>query len=70
MANGIHFISDVPRSGSTLLTAILRQNPRFHVGMTSPVGGMYMAPEGAMSRATKQRFLLERSSAATYWGAS
>jgi len=34
-----HFISGLPRSGSTLLAAILRQNPRFHAGMSSPVGG-------------------------------
>ena len=47
MQNGIHFISGLPRSGSTLLVAILRQNPRFHAGMTSPVGAMYMALEGA-----------------------
>jgi sulfotransferase len=33
-----------------LLAAILRQNPRFHAGMTSPVGATYMALEGAMSR--------------------
>ena len=26
MDNGIHFISGLPRSGSTLLAAILRQN--------------------------------------------
>lgn len=32
-----HFISGLPRSGSTLLAAILRQNPRFQAGMTSPV---------------------------------
>ena len=50
MLNGIHFISGLPRSGSTLLAAILRQNPRFHAGMTSPVGGLYMALEGALSR--------------------
>lgn len=50
MRNGLHFISGLPRSGSTLLAAILRQNPRFHAGMTSPVGSMYMALEGAMSR--------------------
>jgi sulfotransferase len=48
--NGIHFISGLPRSGSTLLAAILRQNPRFHAAMTSPVGVMYMALESAMSR--------------------
>jgi sulfotransferase len=50
MQSGIHFISGLPRSGSTLLAAILRQNPRFHAGMTSPVGAMYMALEAAMSR--------------------
>jgi sulfotransferase len=48
--NGVHFISGLPRSGSTLLAAILRQNPRFHAAMTSPVGVMYMALESAMSR--------------------
>ena len=36
----IHFISGLPRSGSTLLAAILRQNPRFQAGMTSPVGSL------------------------------
>ena len=50
MQNGIHFISGLPRAGSTLLAAILRQNERFHAGMTSPVGGMYLALEQAMSR--------------------
>ncbi len=50
MQNGIHFISGLPRSGSTLLAAILRQNPRFHAAMTGPVGVMYMALESAMSR--------------------
>lgn len=50
MQHGIHFISGLPRSGSTLLAAILRQNPRFHAGMTSPVGTMYLALEKSMSR--------------------
>lgn len=36
-----HFISGLPRSGSTLLSAILLQNPRFHAGMTSPVGSLF-----------------------------
>lgn len=34
------FISGLPRSGSTLLSAILRQNPRFHAGISSPVAGL------------------------------
>jgi sulfotransferase len=49
LKQGIHFISGLPRSGSTLLAAILRQNPRFHAAMTGPVGAMYMALEAAMS---------------------
>ena len=36
----IHFISGLPRSGSTLLAGLLRQNPRFAAAMTGPVGGM------------------------------
>jgi sulfotransferase len=39
----IHFISGLPRSGSTLLSALLRQNPRFHAGMTGPVGSLVEA---------------------------
>jgi len=31
------FISGLPRSGSTLLSAILRQNPEFYADITSPV---------------------------------
>jgi sulfotransferase len=50
MENGLHFISGLPRSGSTLLAGILRQNPRFHAGMSSPVGSLFMALQGAMSR--------------------
>lgn len=37
MAQKFHFISGLPRSGSTLLAGILRQNPAFHAAMTSPV---------------------------------
>jgi sulfotransferase len=41
-----HFISGLPRSGTTLLAAILNQNPRFRAGMTSPLAdimGVVMA---------------------------
>ncbi len=37
MPVNLHLISGLPRSGSTLLSAILRQNPRFVAGVTSPV---------------------------------
>jgi sulfotransferase len=36
----MHFISGLPRSGSTLLSAILSQNPRFQAGMSGPVAGL------------------------------
>jgi len=45
-ARKFHFISGLPRSGSTLLAAILNQNPRFRAGMTSPLAdimGVVMA---------------------------
>jgi len=45
----IHFISGLPRSGSTLLAALLRQNPRFHAHMSSPLAGMVDAMLGEMS---------------------
>lgn len=41
MNKGIHFISGLPRSGSTLLSGILRQNPRFHAHMSSPVAALF-----------------------------
>ncbi|HEX3919425.1 MAG TPA: sulfotransferase [Caulobacteraceae bacterium] len=50
MDHGIHFISGLPRSGSTLLSAILRQNPRFHAMMTSPVGAIFLGMLEATSR--------------------
>ena len=40
MQNGIHFISGLPRAGSTLLGALLRQNPALHASITSPVGSL------------------------------
>jgi sulfotransferase len=46
----LHFISGLPRSGSTLLGAILRQNPEITAGMTSPVSSLYSAMESAMAR--------------------
>ncbi|MEH1976304.1 MAG: sulfotransferase [Nostoc sp.] len=49
MTSKIHFISGLPRSGSTLLGALLRQNPRFHASMTSPVGSLVSRMLEAMS---------------------
>lgn len=45
----LHFISGLPRSGSTLLAALLRQNPRFEAGMSGPLAGLFGALVGQMS---------------------
>ena len=41
MTHTFHFISGLPRSGSTLLAALLRQNPQLHAGMSSPVANLF-----------------------------
>jgi sulfotransferase len=46
-----HFISGLPRSGSTLLAAILAQNPAFHASMTSSLGFLLNAILQTMSEA-------------------
>jgi sulfotransferase len=76
VSHAIHFISGLPRSGSTLLSAILRQNPRFHAGMTGPVGSMVesllrsmsMNNEFAVFITDAQREALLRSVFATFYG--
>ena len=45
----VNFISGLPRSGSTLLAALLRQNPKFHAHMSSPLAGMVDAMSSEMS---------------------
>ena len=37
MQKKYHFISGLPRSGSTLLTAILNQNPKFYSNISNPL---------------------------------
>ena len=49
MAPKFHFISGLPRSGSTLLSALLKQNPRFHSGVTSPVAMLCGSMQRRMS---------------------
>jgi sulfotransferase len=44
----LHFLSGLPRSGSTLLAGLLRQNPSFAAAMTSPVGGLVITLINAM----------------------
>jgi len=49
----IHFISGLPRSGSTLLAALLKQNPRFQAHMSGPMAGIFDALLGNMSRSNE-----------------
>src|SRR5437868_5785732 len=75
MQANIHFISGLPRAGSTLLSAILRQNPRFRAGMTGPVGSlveamlrnMSMSNETAIFISDAQREALLRAVFATFY---
>lgn len=58
--SAFHFISGLPRSGSTLLAALLRQNPEFHASIMSPVGYMVTDLLHAMSPANEaSSFLTE-----------
>ncbi len=69
----LHFISGLPRSGSTLLAALLRQNPRFHAGISSPLcalfGGLLngMAAEGAASIDSARRARVLRGLLDSYY---
>jgi sulfotransferase len=67
-ARRFHFISGLPRAGTTLLAAILNQNPRFRAGMTSPLAdimGVVMAEASSKNDfsfdvSDEQRFALLR----------
>ena len=49
MSHKFHFISRLPRSGSTLLAALLRQNPKFFAGMSGPVASLFEGVVGQVS---------------------
>jgi sulfotransferase len=40
MNKSYHFITGLPRSGSTLLSSILKQNPKFHASISDPLATM------------------------------
>jgi sulfotransferase len=61
MQHGIHFISGLPRAGSTLLAGILRQNPHVHAAMTSPVGTLFTALLGQMSQSNEFAVFIEEA---------
>lgn len=50
MAEKFYFMAGLPRSGSTMLSAILNQNPRFYSGPSSPVTGLMIALENELAQ--------------------
>jgi len=76
MPTTFHFISGLPRSGSTMLAALLRQNPRFHAGMSSPVASLFEGMIGQVSAgselstmvSTEQRRRLLKGLFDSYYG--
>jgi len=56
----LHFISGLPRSGSTMLSAILRQNPRVQANITSPARDILAAVERETSRTNEASLLLSQ----------
>lgn len=61
LSTRLHFIAGLPRSGSTLLAAILRQNPRFHAAMTSPVGTLFSVMLSAMGRGNETALFIDEA---------
>ena len=59
MDNGIHFISGLPRSGSTLLSAVLAQNPRFHASIISPTAGFFRLLSHEMSQGSETSVFID-----------
>jgi len=57
--HGLHFISGLPRSGSTLLSALLRQNPRMHANMSSPLASLVNALQAQMSQQNEAAVFIE-----------
>ena len=53
MSATYHFISGLPRAGSTLLSAILLQNPRFLAGVSSPVASFIIPLVATMNNRTE-----------------
>lgn len=45
-----YFMSGLPRSGSTLLSSLLNQNPRFYSGPSSPVVGLMLTLENQLAQ--------------------
>jgi sulfotransferase len=61
MNHVFHFVSGLPRAGSTLLAAILRQNPRFHAGMSSPVATLFEGVVAQVSAGTELSTMVDEN---------
>lgn len=55
----LHFISGFPRSGTTLLAGILRQNPAFHAAMSGPVAPMVQALLGTFAPQNEEAIFVD-----------
>ena len=55
----LHFISGLPRSGSSLLAAILQQNPCIHAHIQSPIGQCITDIHHAMSGANEAHWFID-----------
>ncbi|RMB11895.1 sulfotransferase [Eilatimonas milleporae] len=60
-AQTLHFISGLPRSGSTVLAALLRQNPRFHAAMSSALAPLVSANLDIMSTGAEVSLLMDET---------
>lgn len=56
-----HFISGLPRSGTTLLSAILKQNPRFTTGISDPLHGYIKSVVQVTNTAAGMEALVDNS---------
>ena len=73
----LNFIAGLPRSGSTLLAAILRQNPDCHAAISGPLADIFESvvrvmsvSEGAPFISDERRERLLRAIVATYYSES
>ena len=53
MGKTIHFLTGLPRSGSTLLANILNQNPKFHATETSGILGIVVQARNTWNQSTE-----------------
>jgi sulfotransferase len=70
MSLKIHFISGLPRSGSTLLAAVLRQNPALHARVSTPLADLVermSAHQGSLFISAEQRERMLRGIIESYY---